>query len=64
MLPNNLNSELLSVDELLSQLRQKGVDEIALVRRCFLEGDGHISVITTERSDQTQNRPSDPANGG
>lgn len=64
VLKKNLDSELLSVEELLSQLRQKGVDEIALVRRCFLEGDGHISVITKETSDATQNRPSDPANGG
>ncbi|MCC7418748.1 MAG: DUF421 domain-containing protein [Planctomycetaceae bacterium] len=63
VLKENLDSELLSVDELLSQLRQKGVDEIARVRRCLLEGDGHISVITDEASTPAQSRPADPASG-
>lgn len=41
----NLERELITKDDLLSQLRQKGVDDPARVSRCFLEGDGHISVV-------------------
>src|SRR5688500_5496003 len=44
----NLSRELMSENELMSQIRQKGVDDVALVRRSFIEGDGHISVITNE----------------
>jgi uncharacterized membrane protein YcaP (DUF421 family) len=46
----NLERELITRDDLLSQLRQKGVDDPARVACCFLEGDGHISVITIDRS--------------
>jgi uncharacterized membrane protein YcaP (DUF421 family) len=44
----NLERELLTKDDLLSQLRQKGVDDLSRVVSCNLEGDGHISVITTD----------------
>jgi uncharacterized membrane protein YcaP (DUF421 family) len=50
----NLRKELMSEDELLSQLRQKGVDDVARVRRSFIEGDGHVSVITDERTSPAQ----------
>lgn len=63
VLQENLDSELLSTDELLSQLRQKGVDEIERVKQCLLEGDGHISVITDEIVTPAQSRPIDPASG-
>lgn len=46
----NLQRELMSEDDLLSQLRQKGVSEVGLVKEAFIEGDGQISVITDERS--------------
>jgi len=41
----HLRKELMSEDELREQLRQQGVDDVADVRACFLESDGHISVI-------------------
>lgn len=41
----NLAKELISDDELLSQLREQGVDRVADVDQAFLEGDGQISVI-------------------
>jgi uncharacterized membrane protein YcaP (DUF421 family) len=46
----NLRRELMSEEELLSQIRQKGVDDVALIRRSFIEGDGHVSVITNEQA--------------
>lgn len=43
---NNMEKELISEQELMSQLRQQGVDELADVKRACIEGDGHISVVT------------------
>ena len=40
VIEENLRSELMSKDELLSQLRQKGVDNFEGVRSSFIEGDG------------------------
>jgi uncharacterized membrane protein YcaP (DUF421 family) len=48
IIEKNLERELITRDDLMSQLRQKGVDDPAKVACCFLEGDGHISVITSD----------------
>lgn len=45
ILRHNLRRELLTEDELQSQLRQSGIDDIAAVKHAHLEPDGHISVI-------------------
>lgn len=50
----NLNRQLLTEDDLRSQLRQHGVASAAAVALCNLEGDGHISVL--ER-DEEENQP-------
>lgn len=44
----NLRKELITLDDLRSQLREQGVDEIARVKLACMEGDGHISVIKHE----------------
>jgi uncharacterized membrane protein YcaP (DUF421 family) len=41
----SLAQELMTEDELMTQLRLQGVDEIQLVKAAFLEGNGEISVI-------------------
>ena len=41
----HLRQELITEEELMSQLRQQGVQNLAEVKRCYLEGDGHFSVI-------------------
>jgi len=41
----NLRQEMISVEELMSQLREQGIDAVSRVKRCYLEGDGRISVI-------------------
>jgi len=41
----NLREEMITNDELMSQLRQHGVTEIEKVRRAYMEGDGQISVV-------------------
>ena len=45
MLRRNMRREYISVEELLSELRQHGIDDLADVKRMYLEGDGEISVI-------------------
>jgi uncharacterized membrane protein YcaP (DUF421 family) len=57
----HLRQELMSVEDLLSQLRQKGVDDVAYVKKSFIEGDGRLSVITDERSTPMQARGKDSA---
>lgn len=41
----NLRKELITREELLSELREHGVDDLAMVKEARIEEDGHISVI-------------------
>ena len=45
VLRRNLRSEMVTMDELMSQLRQQGVESVGEVKRCYIEGDGQVSVI-------------------
>ena len=45
LLSHNLRKELITEEELWSQLRLQGVEELAQVRSAFVEADGRISVI-------------------
>jgi len=56
MLRRNMGKELISEEELMSQLRQQGVDDIADVRSACMEGDGHISVVTANPGDTRNQR--------
>jgi uncharacterized membrane protein YcaP (DUF421 family) len=44
----NMRKELITEDELKSQLREEGIDDLAEVKEAYLEGDGHISVVKRE----------------
>lgn len=44
----HLERELITEDELMSQLRQQGVEFLADVKKAYLEADGSISIITSE----------------
>jgi uncharacterized membrane protein YcaP (DUF421 family) len=48
LLKRNLRQELITIEELMGELRQQGVESVDRVRRCYLEGDGHFSVITEQ----------------
>ena len=48
MLRENMRRELITVEELMSQLREQGIDALNRVKSARLEGDGQISVITRE----------------
>jgi uncharacterized membrane protein YcaP (DUF421 family) len=47
MQSRNMRQEMVTEDELLGQLRQQGVESVEEVKKCYLEGDGEVSVITT-----------------
>ena len=59
LLYRNLRAELMTKEDLLEQLREQGVDEIGLVKKCFLESDGRISVIRED----SREPPRQPAKG-
>ncbi|MCA1591983.1 MAG: DUF421 domain-containing protein [Acidobacteria bacterium] len=48
MLRRNMRHELISEAELMSQLRQQGIDDISKVKESYIESDGRISVIERE----------------
>jgi uncharacterized membrane protein YcaP (DUF421 family) len=50
ILHRNLRAEFITVDELRSQLRQKGVASEAEVRVAYMEGDGELSVLKLDDS--------------
>jgi len=50
MIKKNLDQEFITEDELLAQLREQGISEIGKVKKCFLESNGHFSVLTESSS--------------
>lgn len=44
----NLQKQNLSMEELQSQLRQQGAEDLASVRRAYLESDGRVSVLRND----------------
>ena len=45
VLRRNLKSEMLTREDLMEQLREQGIEQVTQVKRCYLEADGHLSVI-------------------
>jgi uncharacterized membrane protein YcaP (DUF421 family) len=48
---------MLTLEDLMEQLREQGVERVADVKRCFLESDGRLSII--RRKDDDGDRPPD-----
>jgi uncharacterized membrane protein YcaP (DUF421 family) len=46
VISKNLDQEFINEDELLGQLREQGIDRFEQVKKCYLESNGHFSVIT------------------
>lgn len=42
---DNMKRQLIKEDELIGKLREAGVESVAEVKSCYLEGDGRISVV-------------------
>lgn len=45
LLARNLRQEMITREELMSQLRLQGIDDLARVKRAYIESDGRISVV-------------------
>ena len=57
----NLRAEMLTLDELHSFLREQGIEDVSEVRRCYLEPDGHLSVIKREPGEAPRRRERSPS---
>lgn len=63
MIRRNMEKELITEDELVSQLRLQGIDDIGEVKQCRLEPGGDFSVIRLDGSrDQGNKKGSEPVN--
>jgi uncharacterized membrane protein YcaP (DUF421 family) len=45
VIPQNLRKEMITEDELKSQLREQSVDNFEEIRLATLEGDGRLSIL-------------------
>ncbi|MBC8106879.1 MAG: DUF421 domain-containing protein [Anaerolineae bacterium] len=45
MIRKNMRAELVTKEELMAQLREKGIEDCALVKRASMEADGMTSVV-------------------
>jgi uncharacterized membrane protein YcaP (DUF421 family) len=48
----NLRAELLTTADLAEHLREQGIEKVEDVSRCYLESDGHLSVIKRPTEDR------------
>jgi len=44
-----MRREFVTEEELMTRLRQEGVEKLDEVKAAFVEGEGHITVITRKR---------------
>ncbi len=54
LLRKNMRQEMITIEELKSLLREEGVEEFREVKKCYLEGDGEISVIKEDKESENQ----------
>jgi uncharacterized membrane protein YcaP (DUF421 family) len=56
LLRKNMRHELITEEELFSQLREQGLDDVGKVKEAYMESDGHISVVKQEQRRTKANR--------
>lgn len=56
VLRRNMRRELITDDELMSQLRQQGITSVAEVKVAYMEGDGRISVVERREQHHSQSQ--------
>jgi uncharacterized membrane protein YcaP (DUF421 family) len=52
LLRRNMRRELITEEELMSQLREQGLDDFGKVKEAYIESDGRISVVAYEQTKQ------------
>lgn len=61
LLRRNMRQEFITSDEVMSQLRQQGIDDVSRVRLAYVEPDGGVSVIKRNDDESQQSPPRDNA---
>jgi uncharacterized membrane protein YcaP (DUF421 family) len=52
-----MRREMITEEELMGRLREQGVENVEDVKKCYLEGDGSVSVIKKDsKSDNRKGR--------
>ena len=49
LLRKNMRQELITDEELMTQLREQGLDDVSKVKEAYIESDGRISVIQKQQ---------------
>ncbi|MDD5578527.1 MAG: DUF421 domain-containing protein [Methylobacter sp.] len=49
LLHRNMRQEMLTEEELMSKVREQGLEDLTQVKDIYMEGDGNISVIKREQ---------------
>ena len=58
VIKKNLDQEFIKEEDLLAQLREQGIAGIEQVKKCYLESNGHFSVLTEiSPSDKGRGKP-------
>ncbi|HEY8559269.1 MAG TPA: YetF domain-containing protein [Pyrinomonadaceae bacterium] len=57
LLRQNMKSEMITYDELTSQMRQQGIENVSDVKRACLESDGHFSFIKKDEGGERSSNP-------
>ena len=55
-LRENMRQEMITPEELNSQMREQGIEEIAEVKVAYLESDGHFSFIKKDGESEENNK--------
>jgi len=58
MLPRNMRREMITAEELNSQLREQGFEHCSEVKRAYIGGDGTIGIIRKEKGETGGNAES------
>ena len=53
VLRRNLRKEMLTMEDLLEQLREQGVENVGEVKQSCIESDGHLSVIRYQPDEES-----------
>lgn len=61
MLHQNMRKELITREELMVQLREQGIDDLAKVKSANMENDGQISAILKPEFESSGDTPRAPA---
>jgi uncharacterized membrane protein YcaP (DUF421 family) len=48
----NLRQELITIDELMSLLREQGIEDLSVVKRACIEPDGQLSIFKVKAADE------------